>query len=253
MKARLIHLRETASTNTYMASVKSLLPSGTVIYTNNQTSGRGQRGNSWEAEQGKNLTFSLLLRDLQVPVPEQFYISEAVSLAITETLQRYIGNLANVKVKWPNDIYVNDKKICGILIENTIGGNRTLSYCIVGVGLNVNQTEFISDAPNPVSLANIIGTETDLLTLLQEVADRMLTRVAEITPDNTKALHSEYKAVMYRNDGLLHPFTLPDGTNFDAIIDDVAPDGKMTLKRADGTCSEYYFKEVAFAGIGEKK
>ena len=142
---RYILLHETSSTNSYLSRMASILPSGTVIYTNSQTSGRGQRGNSWEAEPGKNLTFSMLVKQPAVVPSKQFRISEAVSLAVVEWLSQYSDGFS---VKWPNDIYYNDKKICGILIEHVLCGNAIV-HTIVGVGINVNQQHFLSDAPNP--------------------------------------------------------------------------------------------------------
>ncbi|MDE6431375.1 MAG: biotin--[acetyl-CoA-carboxylase] ligase, partial [Duncaniella sp.] len=116
-----------------------------------QTAGRGQRGNSWESAPGKNITMSILLRPEGLHPSRQFVISRAVSLAITGVLRRYMPASA-VRVKWPNDIYVDDRKICGILIENVIS-SASIRQSVVGIGINVNQRRFLSDAPNPVSMA----------------------------------------------------------------------------------------------------
>lgn len=116
-------------------------------------SGRGQRGNSWESEPFKNLTFSLLLRPEHIPANRQFLLSEIVSLATVDVLNRYATGFS---IKWPNDIYWHDKKIAGILIENVLSGS-TFSRAIIGMGLNINQKNFYSDAPNPVSLYQITG------------------------------------------------------------------------------------------------
>ena len=148
-----------------------------------QTAGRGCGSNTWESERGKNLTFSVLLHPTEIPADCQFRISEAVSVAICETLERCFRPLSpadsspnlgeqEISIKWPNDIYVGDRKICGILIENQLRG-RLISDSIVGIGLNVNQMEFRSDAPNPVSLAQLTGHEEDREALLQAFLQRL--------------------------------------------------------------------------------
>ncbi|WP_301748249.1 biotin--[acetyl-CoA-carboxylase] ligase [uncultured Duncaniella sp.] len=150
----IIKIESTDSTSSHLAGIAEGCAHGTAVMARVQTAGRGQRGNSWEAEPGMNITLSLLLRPEGLEPARQFIISQAVSLAIVEMLDNFIGADA-VSIKWPNDIYVNDSKIAGILIENVISGSA-ISRSIVGVGLNVNQTEFLSDAPNPVSLKQLL-------------------------------------------------------------------------------------------------
>ena len=127
----------------------------------NQTAGRGQQNNSWESEAGKNIAYSVFLRPVHINPNNSFVLSQAVSLATVELL-----DTLNIKasIKWPNDIYVQDKKIAGILIENLIQG-KSLLGCIAGIGLNVNQEHFTSDAPNPVSIVQLCGQNQDLHTL----------------------------------------------------------------------------------------
>ncbi|MBO4871537.1 MAG: biotin--[acetyl-CoA-carboxylase] ligase [Muribaculaceae bacterium] len=238
---RYILLRETASTNTYLARMAEMLPTGTVIYTHKQTAGRGQKGNSWEAEPGKNLTFSMLLKQLDVPVRSQFLISEAVSLAIVDVVKQWVDN---VRVKWPNDIYCGDRKLCGILIENSLD-NAGIAHTVIGVGLNVNQTEFVSDAPNPVSLAQLAQREFDLEQVLHQVCEA-IERLCDFGDDSQrKLLHERYARALYRNDGDVHTFALPDGTQFAATIQSVEPDGMLVLRHeADGMPRSYAFKQV---------
>ena len=119
---RYIKLSETKSTNSYLAGTASALPGGTVIYTYRQTAGRGQKGNSWESEDNKNLAFSYLLKSPHIEPSRQFFISEAVSLAVADMLSQYVPE--GISIKWPNDIYYRDQKICGILIENTLSGSH---------------------------------------------------------------------------------------------------------------------------------
>ena len=237
---RYILLHETASTNTYLSRMANILPGGTVIYTHRQTAGRGQKGNSWEAQPGKNLTFSMLLKRPGVPVRSQFLLSEAVSMAIVEVVSQWVDD---VKVKWPNDIYCGDRKLCGILIENSLDGDG-IAHTIVGVGLNVNQMAFVSDAPNPVSLAQLAGREFDLEDLLHQVCER-IEQLCDFGDDaQRQSLHERYVAALYRNDGRPHPFALPDGTPMMATIAGVEPDGMFVLRHADGSEHHYAFKEV---------
>lgn len=221
-----------------------MLPGGTVIYTPEQTAGRGQRGNSWESETGKNVIFSMLLKTPAVPVSNQFYISEAVSLAVVEVLSQYAGGFT---IKWPNDIYYKDLKICGMLIEHSIMG-MSINHSILGVGINVNQEKFLSNAPNPVSLIQILGDETSTQEVLHKVCEEIERRCLFETYNDTsfEALHKEYLSRLYRKDGELHKFELPDGTVFSAKIADVESSGILVLERENSMQERYAFKEVGF-------
>ena len=239
---RYIKVSQTASTNTYLSRLAATLPGGTVIYTPCQTAGRGQKGNSWESEDGKNLTFSLLLKRPPVKARDQFYLSEAAALAVVEALTALAGD--GFSVKWPNDVYWQDKKICGMLIENSLEGSD-IATCIIGIGINVNQEHFVSDAPNPVSLINITGTEHDLDALLRQVCSRIEQLVEGLADDNARRdLHRRYMAALYRNDGALHPYEDAAGNRFMASVAGIAPDGTLTLRHQDGTTRDYLFKEV---------
>ena len=205
-----IHLAEAKSTNTYVAEQASHLPHGAVVYTYRQTQGRGQKGNSWESEPEKNLAFSFLLKNPGIAPSRQFYISEAVSIAVAEMLSQMVPD--GIRIKWPNDIYFHDQKICGILIENTLCGNA-IAHAIIGIGINVNQEHFVSDAPNPVSLKNITGKDYDLDALLHDVNDRIeqLTRFTPGDEAALEALHHRYLSLLYRADGKAHRWQLPTG------------------------------------------
>lgn len=230
------------STNTYIASQAPLMADGDVVAARTQSAGRGQRGNSWEAEPGANLTFSMLLTPRHLAPARQFEISMAVSLAIADVLDTLLPHPLCAKIKWPNDIYVADKKICGILIEHSLSGNK-IQHTIVGIGLNVNQRQFTSDAPNPVSLIQLTGRTTALEPLLQQLCD---TIIADTRSYDTAALRRRYFAKLYRATGL-HPYIdTGSGERFLAEIADVAADGIITLRAADGQLRRYAFKEVAF-------
>ena len=237
-----IKVSQTASTNTYLSRLAATLPGGTVIYTPSQTAGRGQKGNSWESEDGKNLTFSHLLKHPPVKARDQFYLSEAAAVAVVEALSAEAGD--GFSVKWPNDVYWQDKKVCGMLLENSLDGSD-IAHCIVGIGINVNQERFLSDAPNPVSLKGITGREHDLMALLKRVCSRIEQLVAGLADDNARnLLHGQYMASLYRNDGQLHPYEDADGHRFMASVDGIAPDGTLTLRHENGTRHDYLFKQV---------
>ena len=210
---------------------------GVCIVADYQTAGKGCGSNSWESERGKNLTFSMLIHPEGVPANEQFHITEVVSVALCETLELYINK--KVEIKWPNDIYVGDRKICGILIENRLKGS-TIIDSIVGIGLNVNQREFLSDAPNPVSIYQLTGEETDREALLQAFL-KELSKAMEMEPE---ALTEAYHRRLYRREGM-HRFSDSQG-EFEAKVLNVLDDGRLVLLDAEGKARMYAFKEVQF-------
>lgn len=241
---RYILVHSTASTNSYLSKMAMMLPGGTVIHTPEQTAGRGQKGNTWESETGKNVIFSMLLKKPMVPVANQFYISEAVSVAIVEVLSQYIGGFS---IKWPNDIYHDDRKVCGILIEHSIMGS-SINHSILGVGINVNQTEFKSGAPNPVSLAQLLDRDVDVDDVLHRVCEAIEKRCAfdAYTESAFEELHKEYLSLLYRKDEKYHRFVLLEGAEFDAKITEVETTGMLVLERENGMQERFAFKEVGF-------
>ena len=163
---KILRFDELKSTNVYLydkISEKHDI-SDTVVVAAHQTEGRGMDKNRWESEAGKNLLFSIALNVNFLEASNQFKISQAVSVAIIETLSQFIDN-QNLSIKWPNDIYFGDKKLAGMLIQNTIEG-RMMGVSIIGIGLNVNQLSFSKDIPNPISLKMITGKDFDLENLL---------------------------------------------------------------------------------------
>ena len=248
----LIELPETDSTNRYLMDWcdrhHDQVEPFTVVMSNFQTAGKGQRGNSWESEAGANLTFSLLLYPTFLSAKRQFLISQVVSLGIVQALRRYVEEAGqnDFSIKWPNDIYFRDKKICGILIETYLEG-MNLGRCVCGIGLNVNQQRFVSDAPNPISLAQILGKETNRRQLLQEVLMAIASLYAQLEKEGdeaSKAIMEQYADSLYRKTGL-HAFQDKDG-RFMAGIKRVEADGRLLLEDADGRERSYLFKEVQF-------
>ena len=216
---------------------------GTVVRAIEQTAGKGQPGNHWESEPKMNITMSLLLRPEFLSIVDHFFISIAVSLGITDYLAD--KKIEDVCIKWPNDIYVGNKKICGILIENTIIGH-TIDSSIVGIGLNINQEKFLSDAPNPISLTNITNKTYDLSTELHLLCNSLLRRYAMLANGNHAGLRDEYIARLYRFNQMAD-YKLPSAdTIFKAKIIDVAPEGRLIMECANGKIMKFAFKEVEF-------
>lgn len=235
-----IHLSETESTNKYLRENAHLYSGLTVVDTVYQSAGRGQRGNSWESESGCNITMSMLIYPSDIEAIRQFEISEAVALGIVDTLRPLLP-CHEVCIKWPNDIYVGDQKICGILIENSIVG-RYIKHSIAGIGININQQRFISDAPNPVSIIQLTGKETDTASVRHDVISRINARMAQ--PPQLR--HQDYMQCLWRKDACKYLDT-HTGETFTASIHDVEPDGILVLQPHPDNISKrrYYFKEVS--------
>lgn len=231
MEWNIVHISETDSTNQWLKERQA--GDKMVVWADYQTAGRGQGKNTWESERGKNLTFSALLHPKDVPANKQFTISMQVSLAICEALGEYIGDLS---IKWPNDIYWRNAKLAGMLIENRLCG-PAICDSIVGIGLNVNQRRFQSDAPNPVSLWQICEHEIDRERLLREV-------LAAIDRYQGREVREQYLSMLYRRKGF-HPYADAGGT-FMAELADVEDDGYLLLRDDEGRTRRYAFKEVSF-------
>lgn len=236
---------ECDSTNSYVRNLMAENDAGVIVAARSQTAGRGQKGNSWEAEPGKNLTFSAAWTPRKFAARDQFSISEAVALAVVDLLA-WIG--VDAKVKWPNDIYVGDRKICGILIEHSVMG-MDISGTVAGVGININQREFFSDAPNPVSVIQLTGTELPLERLLDRYAELLEARLRCISvPEGRLLAHEEFKENMWRFDGKPYPFRdVASGAVYSGCIEDVEPSGLLHVRDSvAGGSHKYAFKEVEF-------
>lgn len=238
-------VEEATSTNSVIAAAADRLEHGTAVAAHKQTAGRGQRGNSWESEPGKNLTFSLLLKPKSLPAARQFEISQIVSIAVAQVLRDELDT-DDVKIKWPNDIYYKDKKIVGILIENSLTG-ATIDRSIAGIGINVNQAAFRSDAPNPISMLAISGRERELSPLLARFVAKIVGDfdAYEAAPD-PKVLAARYRSMMWRGEGYWPYRDNLTGETIQACIADVAPTGHLTLApEPPASPRTYAFKEVA--------
>ncbi|MCD8296653.1 MAG: biotin--[acetyl-CoA-carboxylase] ligase [Prevotella sp.] len=238
---KVINLKETDSTNRFLREYHGeegqLM---TVVSAEHQTAGRGQGANSWESVRGKNLLFSVLLHPLNIPASRQFVMLEVKSLAIRDSLAELVPDIS---IKWPNDIYFRDMKIGGTLSECVISG-KCMKNCILGTGINVNQLTFTSDAPNPISLYNILGHETDRQALLDMIIDRFVYYLKMVESSQLEDLDYLYANALYRRRGI---FEYEDANGrFMADIVGVESNGSLVLQKTDGTVSKYAFKEVKY-------
>ena len=233
------HFPITASTNDDARDEK--YREGDVVWADFQTAGRGQRGHEWHSRKGENLTFSVVLEPTFVPIAEQFAVSEVVALSLVDMLAEY-G--IEAKIKWTNDIYVGDRKLVGILIEHSLAPT-SLRRTIVGVGINVNQTEFDASLPNPVSMAQLLGKELDAKEVLQRFLNCLQENYEHLREGGAKSLHNRYNELLYRKNEY-HTYALPSGEKFQAKIVGTAPSGALRLENEDGRAKDYLFKEVEF-------
>lgn len=242
MKKNFIFLTETESTNNYANQLlmSKAAEEGTVVMSQFQTKGKGQQGNTWESEPEMNLLASFILQPKFLKAGDQFYLSKVVSLAISDFLAE---EKIMARIKWPNDIYVENKKIAGILIENSIVGMNLFSS-IAGIGFNINQIEFKSDAPNPVSLKQITGLEFKVENIANRIWEKLEFRYEQLKSGNFEAINTSYINLLYRYN--LWAFYATKNRVFEAKITGTGPFGQLVLEDRDGLKTEHLFKEVEF-------
>lgn len=211
-----------------------------LVVADYQTDGHGQVGNHWESEAGQNLLFSFSLHPSLLQADRQFLLSEIVSLALVDALKPYL----TATVKWPNDIYVGDKKICGMLLEHRVMGAR-LQETVIGIGLNVNQVLFCSNAPNPVSIRSIVGHEVERFQLLNRFFRLFMDYYAELQADHDLALHQRYLQQLYRREGF-HLYRDESGHTVRARMVTVGTNGELVLEHTDGRRQSYCFKQISY-------
>ena len=298
-----IRFDEIDSTSTYLKAHTEGLPQFAVVTANAQTAGRGQRGNGWESEPGENLLMSMLYSPpAEFPPDRQFGISMAVALAVVDTEEELLAGCAHepVTVKWPNDIYLGNRKLCGILIEHTISAapaqksadsdlagacpngapagacsvGASIRHTVIGIGLNVNQRDFHSSAPNPVSLIHATGTIIPIDTALKGLTAHLVSRLTVLSgacaSTDTDAvadeLRAEYRRRLWRGKGMhrwlslqatsapvppVHfasqlPASLADGVEIiEGEIIDILPSGPLRLRLRSGEIRTFAFKEIS--------
>lgn len=238
----IIKLAQVDSTNNYATAHMTInnWSEGTVVITEEQFKGRGQINNSWESEAGKNILLSIVLQPEFLPVQHQFLISKVVAISVWETLSLLVNCVA---IKWPNDIYVDQQKIAGILIENAIMGS-TLFSSVVGIGLNVNQLIFKSDAPNPVSLAQLLKVETDRDQLLSKLLEFMNKWYSKLKNGSIDEINRTYENYLFRKG---EEADYKDATGiYRGVVLGVNEIGQLLIQPLNDEVRSYHFKEVEF-------
>ncbi|MBL4745210.1 MAG: biotin--[acetyl-CoA-carboxylase] ligase [Flavobacteriaceae bacterium] len=244
---KLIKLSAIGSTNAYLKELcqQEKQQSFTVVQTHKQSAGRGQLGTVWSSEEGKNLTFSVLVNFLKFDVGDQFFISMAVSLALQQVLSTYVAN--DIKVKWPNDILADGQKIAGVLIENNLAGGH-LNRVIIGIGLNVNQECFPKEVPNPTSLKLLSGKSFDLDLVLDEIITGIEYYMNIVLHGRFEFLTSLYYQELFRFK-TWNSYTDASGLSFSGKIIGVTHAGRLHVDIGHEKTREFNLKEIKFSGV----
>ncbi len=234
-----IALERVDSTNNYAANLmkQTKVPDGTVILAHFQENGRGQTGNSWQSSPGQNIMTSVVYHFNSLAFGTSFLLSKAVSLAIFETVNTFVKQ--DVNIKWPNDIFVDDQKIAGILVENSWQGSQCSS--IIGIGLNVNQ-QFFGDL-NATSLANCTGLSFEIHQVLNQLVSKIEAHVLKLRQGRHEEIAIAYLSHLRFKD-VTQQFQVPDGTTFTGKIIDVENSGHLVILDDQNETKKFLFKEV---------
>ncbi|MFY9242814.1 MAG: biotin--[acetyl-CoA-carboxylase] ligase [Polaribacter sp.] len=242
---KLIKLNAIDSTNSFLKELKhhSTLENFTVVVANDQKNGRGQQNSHWHSEPYKNLTFSVFISDLNIDFNNVKYLNFAISLSVFEVL--YKKEIHALSIKWPNDILSANKKVCGILIENSLKGNK-INDSIIGIGLNVNQEKFPNSLKDASSLKNITGLEYNLDDLLSEIIDCLKTKIELLKTKKKIELKNAYLEKLYKKN---IPAMFKDKENniFIGIIKGISESGNLLVQTEDDCINEFGVKEISFA------
>jgi len=232
---------ELPSTNDWAVELiaKSKPPEGTVVRAATQAAGRGQFGSRWESAAGQNLLMSVILYPNWLAVKDQFYLSMAVALALHDAVEH-----PDAYIKWPNDLYLGDKKTAGILIQNSISGSN-LQSSVVGIGLNANQREFDPALPNPTSLAEGFGCEFDLEQVMHCVCVSLEQQYLQLKAGRFEAIKMAYEGLLYRRNQRSGFVRTADNSPFEGIIRGVSPSGKLEVEVL-GEIEVFDLKELRF-------
>lgn len=235
---------ELPSTNDYALDLlsKSKPSEGTLISTDHQTKGRGQIGSRWESEPGQNITQSVIFYPTFLPVSQQFQLNKAIALAVRDCIAKYVEK--PVLVKWPNDVYVEESKIAGILIQNSVAGSL-LQSSVAGIGINVNQAEFAAHLPNPTSVYLQNGSaNTPLEDISNTLCHTLELRYLALRQGQTDLLHHDYLTYLYR----YQQTSIYRRTNDQVLegkITGIAEDGRLLITHEDGT-EAFDLKSIAY-------
>lgn len=241
---RIIELDQIDSTNLYAWQLLKTerVIEGTVIWAHRQMAGKGQGENKWISQSGKNITISLILYPRFLPIESQFMLNKSVSLAVLDFVHTLLP-IGSCKIKWPNDIYFGFSKLGGILINNTISGS-SFETSIIGIGININQTQFDPALPNPISIKQLLSKETDIghgLIALIEKLDHRYSQLKEGAVDN---LDEEYRNCLL-GFGEYRAYKI-QGEIIQGIIRDIDPFGQLILETSDQVLRTFAHKEIEF-------
>lgn len=237
----IIKLDATPSTNDFLKALltNQYVENFTVVTAENQTSGRGQMGAKWEVESGKNLTFSVLIKDVLTEITSIFHLNVLVAVSIAEALQHH--NIPNLAIKWPNDILAENKKIAGVLIENSLKSNGEI-YSIVGIGLNVNQKNF-NDLPKATSLSCVVNHDFNKDAVLASVIQNLKRNVALLQIGEYDKFWQAYNQKLFKK-GFPMPFEDTAGIRFMGIIQGVTSNGRLEVMLEDDSLKTFDIKEI---------
>ena len=249
--APLIELQSVDSTNNYARQLieasrltdgQPLPDEGTAVFAHEQLQGKGQRGKAWASQRGLNIALSILINPGFLPINRQFELSACAAVAVNRFFANYAGT--DTRIKWPNDLYWQDRKAGGILIESGIGsseaGESYWNWAIIGIGININQITFADDLPNPVSLLQITGKEHEPLVLAKELRQVFWEEYRNLRASGFRSIYSTYNEHLYKAGQKV--ILKKENSIFEATVNHVTPAGKLAVKTSGN--EEFDFGEV---------
>ncbi len=244
-----LHQLETiGSTNQFaleLIASKNKPTDGTAVFSANQSDGRGQIGSRWQSEPGKNIAISFIFYPNFLKIDQQWLLSEMAALATHDFLSKIDG--ISPKIKWPNDLYVFDKKLGGILIQNSIGAGSKIDSTVIGIGLNVNQVSWPAELPNPTSLKAETGRDFDLFLLIKKWCNCLEIRYLQLK-NAPGQLRKNYLQNLYRF-GEISDFETADGQFFSGKITGIRADGRLLISRNTEPETAWDVKQIRFAHL----
>lgn len=241
---KIIKLSNVNSTNEFANEIlKENAPTeGCVIWGISQTNGKGQKGNTWDTEEGKNLTFTIILYPNMIEPSQQFLLNKAISLGIIDFLKSHLDEEL-LHIKWPNDIYAGKSKIAGILIENQILGN-SIQSSIIGIGLNINQLKFSSNIPNPISIKLVTGIDLNIEIALYQLLHEIEKRITNLYNSDIESLNNDYLNSLLNYQKYKKYFW--NNIEIEAMIIAISEFGQLILKTKEDKIIKCNFKEIVF-------
>ena len=235
-----VELQSVDSTNNYARQLihAGMAQTGMTIFTHEQIAGKGQRGKVWASQKDVNIALSIVITPNPLKVTQQFQLSACVAVALHHFFVKHAGD--DSKIKWPNDLYWQDRKAGGILIESIVGSGGNWDWAICGIGININQTSFSPDLPNPVSLKQITGKDFKVISLAKELCICLNEKFQELINSGFEPIYNQYLNQLYKLNDKVR--LKKDSRVFEAIIKSVSPVGKLVVQHAIE--EEFNFGEV---------